>query len=73
MLYEGEKFLGRVLTKAPGKFEIQCLQKPYGIRNVQLFELDAIYYHKVCKVPIKAWVTELDDDGNRTRKTFYKY
>ena len=73
VLYEGEKFLGRVLTKAAGKFEVQCLQKPYGIRNAQQFELDAIYYRQVYEASIKPWATELDDDGNRTRKTFYKY
>ena len=28
VLYEGEKLLGRILTKAAGKFEVQCLQKP---------------------------------------------
>ena len=67
VLYEGEKFLGRVLTKAAGKFEVQCLQKPYGIQNAQQFELDAIYYHHVYKAPIKPWTTELDDVGNRTR------
>ena len=29
VLYDGEKFLGRALTKAAGKFEVQCLQKLY--------------------------------------------
>ena len=67
-----KKFLGRVLTKVAGKFEVQCLQKPYGIRNAQQLKLDAIYYHQVYKAPIKPWATELDNDGNRSRKTFYK-
>ena len=73
VLYEGEKFLGRVLMKVAGKFEVQCLQKPHGIRNAQHFEFDAIYYYQVYKAPIKPGAKELDDDGNRTRKTFYKY
>ena len=29
VLYDGENFLGRALTKAAGKFEVQCLQKLY--------------------------------------------
>ena len=62
MLYEGEKFLGHILPKAAGKFEVQCLQKPYRIQNALQFELDAIYNHQVYKAPIKPWATELDDD-----------
>ena len=39
--------------KAASKFEVQCLQKPYGIQNAPQFELDTIYYHQVYKAPIK--------------------
>ena len=62
MLYEGENFLGHVLPKAAGTFEVQCLQKPYRIWNALQFELDAIHNHQVYRAPIKPWTTELDDD-----------
>ena len=42
VLHEGEKLLGCILTKAAGKFGVQCLRKPYGIQNTQQFDLDAI-------------------------------
>ena len=47
---------------------------PYGIRSAQVFakEVDVVYY-KVYKLPIIPWDTELDDEGKRTRITFYKY
>ena len=75
VLYQGEKFLGQCLRKINGKFRVQCLLMPYGIRSVQVFqkEVDAVYYDKVYKTPIIPWTTELDDEGKRTRKTFYKY
>ena len=58
-----------------GQFKVQCLQKPYGIRVALQFEkkFDAVYYDEIYEAPVRPWATELDDDGNRTRKTFYKY
>ena len=73
VMYEEEKFLGRVLSKGAGQFSVRCLEKPYGIGTAQEFEKDSVYYSEVFEAPIKPWETELDDDGNRTRKTYYKY
>ena len=75
VLYEGDKFLGRCLSKINGKFWVQCLLIPYGIWSAQIFEkeVDVVYYDKVYKPPIIPWATELDDEGKHTRKTFYKY
>ena len=75
VLYEGEKFLGQCLSKINGKFRVQCLSMPYGIRSAQVFEkeVDIVYYDKVYKPPIFPWAIELDDEWKLTRKTFYKY
>ena len=64
VLYEGEKFLGRCLSKINGKFRVQCLSMPYGIRSAQVFEkeVDVVYYDKVYKPPIFPWAIELDDE-----------
>ena len=64
VLYEGEKFLDRCLSKINGKFRVQCLSMPYGIRSAQVFEkeVDIVYYDKVYKPPIFPWAIELDDE-----------
>lgn len=64
VLYEGVKFLGRCLSKINGKFRVQCLSMPYGIRSAQVFEkeVDVVYYDKVYKPPIFPWAIELDDE-----------
>ena len=64
VLYEGEKFLGRCLSKINGKFRVQCLSMPYGIWSAQVFEkeVDVVYYDKVYKPPIFPWAIELDDE-----------
>ena len=47
VLYEGEKVLGRVLTKATGKFEVQCLPKPYGIGQSECSNMSELNYSLV--------------------------
>ena len=73
--YEGEDFLGVILSKFHGRCRVQCLEKPYGVRVAQEFEkeIDAVFYDAVYEAPITPWPTELDDEGNRTRKNYYKY
>ena len=75
VVYEEEKSLGRVIAKVQNQFKVQCLQKPFGICLAQQFEkeIDTIFYKEVYKAPVIPWATELDDNGNRTRKTFFKY
>ena len=57
VVYEGEKFLGRCLGKAGGKFRVQCLSLPFGVRLAQDLEkeADAVYYDEVYKAPIIPW------------------
>ena len=68
VIYEEEKFMGKVLAKGATKVKVQCLTKPYGIPTAQEFEKDAIYYDEVFEAPVIPWATELDDNGKRTRK-----
>ena len=59
VVYEGEKFLGRCLGKAGGKFRVQCLSLPFGVSLAQDLEevADAVYYDEVYKAPIIPWAT----------------
>ena len=47
--YEEERFLGKVICVKGNEVQVRCLQKPYGIREPQEFELeeDAIFYKRV--------------------------
>ena len=47
--YEGEKYLGKVLSKRKDEVQVRCLEKLWGIQELQQFErLDnAIFYKDV--------------------------
>ena len=47
VLCKGEKFLGQCLSKMNGKFQVQRLLMPYGIRQAQVFETEVavVYYN----------------------------
>ena len=49
VVYEDEKFLGKVICTKRNEVQVRCLQKPYGIREPQEFEReeDAIFYQNV--------------------------
>ena len=49
VVYEGEKYLGKALSKRKDEVQIHCLEKPWGIRELQQFlRLDnAIFYKEV--------------------------
>ena len=46
VVYEGEKYLGKALSKRKDEVQVHCLEKPWGIRELQQFlRLDnAIFY-----------------------------
>ena len=52
VVYEGKKFLGRCLGKAGGKFRVQCLSLPFGVRLAQDLEKEAdmVYYDEVYSI-----------------------
>ena len=43
-IYEGEKFIGKVVNVVNGQAAVQCLTKPLGINTPQDFEADTVYY-----------------------------
>ena len=49
VVYEGEKYLGKALSKRKDEGQVHCLEKPWGIRELQQFlRLDnAIFYKEV--------------------------
>ena len=49
VVYEDELFVGKVLKKTAGATLVQCLKKPYGIREPQCLERenDSVYYQDV--------------------------
>jgi len=49
VIYEEERFLGKILKKQVNEIQVRCLEKPYGIREPQEFEReeDAIFYQHV--------------------------
>ena len=52
VLYEGDKFLGRVLMKVAGQFKVQYLEKPYRLAQPFEGEVDVVYYNQVYKAPV---------------------
>ena len=49
VVYEGKKYLGKALSKRKDEVQVHCLEKPWGIRELQQFlRLDnAIFYKEV--------------------------
>ena len=49
VIYEEEVFVGKVLRKAGGETMVQCLEKPFGIREPQNLEReqDAVFYEHI--------------------------
>ena len=70
-VYEMERFLGKVIAKKVGKFNVHCLEKPFGINTPQFFENDEdVWYDKVYNIHRQ---TQIDADGNKCRKWFWVY
>ena len=55
VIYEGEIFLEKLLQAVNGQFEVRCLNLPFGIKEPQDLETDAVFYEKVfsndCNIP----------------------
>ena len=54
VMYEEELFIGKVLKKTGGETLVQCLQKPFGIREPQCLERenDSVYYQDVYQADV---------------------
>ena len=47
VVYEGETFIGKVIEKKGGESRVQYLPKPFGIKEPQQMEKEAIFYEHV--------------------------
>ena len=47
VIYEEEKFIGKVANVVSGQAVVQCLTKPLGINKPQDFEADTVYWETV--------------------------
>ena len=45
-VYEREEFLGQCLSKADGKFYVQCFSLPFGVWLAQIIDKKQIKYIK---------------------------
>ena len=69
VIYEEEKFIGKVLHKKNDMIMVRCLEKPFGIRIPQDFEKeeDAIYYDTVYAIEVVPEMVKV----NRSWKWMY--
>ena len=74
VVYEEERFIGKVQHKKAGEVNVRCLEKPLGINLPQLFEPgERIYYAKMYRTDIRPSQTQTDEDGKQKRKWFWVY
>ena len=85
VIYEGQKFIGKVMEKVMAKegdkkkqafVKVKCLEKPFGIREPQDFEMgDGVYYKlsRVFKTDMKPEMTQIDKNGRKQRKWCWIY
>ena len=54
VIYEEEKWIGKVVTKCHDQVCVRCLEKPFGLHQSQLLERqeDSIYFSHVCHTDI---------------------
>ena len=71
VIYEMEKFIGRVAAKKCQQVMVHCLEKPFGIGVAQKFEREneAIYYRTVYSTT----VVPTEVGSSTTRKLFWSY
>ena len=58
MIYEEEKFIGKVVNVVNGQAARQCLTKPLGINTPQDFEADTVHYETVYYTSIMAKIVK---------------
>ena len=75
MLFEGEKWLAKVVSKISNEVQVRCLEKPFGINIPQNLERedDAFFVHEVYRTSVNPTLTEIGPDGKKGRKWFWQY
>ncbi len=61
VLYEDEVFLGKVQRKVNNECCVQCLEKPFGVKEPQSLEKDsrAVFYEKVYETDVQPKLTKV--------------
>ena len=72
VIYEEEKWIGKVVTKCHDQVCVKSLEKPFGIHQRQLLEReeDSIYFSQVYHTDVIAEQTQINPNGRKGRKWF---
>ena len=72
VLYEEEKWIGKVVTKCHDQVCVRCLEKLFAIHQPQLLEReeDSIYFSQVYHTDVIAEQTQINPNGRKGRKWF---
>ena len=75
VLYEGEKWLAKVMNKHENQVLVRCLEKPFGINQPQNLERedDAFIVEEVYYPNVIPTLTQIGPDGKKGRKWFWQY
>ena len=75
VIYEEEKWIGKVVAKFHDQVCVRCLGKPFGIHQPQLLEREenSIYFSQVYHTDIIPEQTQIDANGRKGRKWFWHY
>ena len=75
VIYEEEKWIGKVVTKCHDQVCVKCLEKPFGIHQRQLLEReeDSIYFSQVYHTDITPEQTQTDANDRKGCKWFWHY
>ena len=75
VIYEEEKWIGKVVTKCHDQVCVRCLEKPFAIHQPQLLEReeDSIYFSQVYHTDITPEQTQIDANDRKGCKWFWHY
>ena len=69
VIYEEETVIGKVIEKKGGESKVQCLQKPFGIKEPQQMEKEdeAVFYEHMLFCDVRPKTTEKNLRGYVTK------
>ena len=74
VMYEEERFLGKVIEKRCGEYLVKCLSMPFGVRIPQQYEDDdGVYYTEVFQTDIVPENKRIIQDGKKSREYYWVY
>ena len=75
VIYKKEKWIGKVVIKCHDQVCVRCLEKPFGIHQLQLLERegDSIYFSQVYHTDTTSEQTQTDANDRKGCKWFWHY